>query len=329
MKILIFEYVNGGGYAKTELMPSFAREGWLMLKNVLADLAASDKHELSVLLDQRCLHTDLPKGVTKIIVTPKDDVLAIFTNAIQHCDAVLPIAPETKDTLWALCRTVEKSGKILLASSSNAVAKTADKMETFAVLSAHNIVTIPSHLLDQNPHFYRQGTVIKARDGAGCENCFVCHYEDDFERLLISLHHPKNYVIQPFISGTALSISALFKAGVGQLICVNRQYINILDDQRLKLVACEVNCQVNTVAFQNVVNEVARAFPDLWGYVGIDLIKRDDQLLIVEINPRLTSSYVGIGDALGINVPEQMLRLLDGTANLIPTKNQTIHVQLN
>jgi tyramine---L-glutamate ligase len=331
MKILIFEYINGGGLANTELPPGLAHEGWLMLKTLLADLIASGEHELSVLLDQRCLDMDLSAGVTRIVVTPEDDVLTVFANAVQDCDAVLPIAPETEEILWTLCRTVEKSGKQLLASSSDAVEQTADKLTTFKILSEHGIPTIPSYRLDKYPHFYSigDGAVIKARDGAGCENCFVCLTEEDFERLLISVHHPKHYVIQPFISGIALSVSALFKEGTGQLICINHQYINIHDNQRLKLVACDVNYQLETAPFQAIVDQLATVFPGLWGYIGIDLIKRDDQLLIVEINPRLTSSYVGIRDALGINVAAQMLKLIDGEVDLHPSKNQTIAIELD
>ncbi|MEY3882267.1 MAG: hypothetical protein RIQ94_3063 [Pseudomonadota bacterium] len=112
MKILIFEYINGGGCAKTELPPSLAREGWFMLTAVLNDLMASGEHELSVLLDWRRVNT-VPQGIRMITVKPHDDVLAIFTEALQECDAVLPIAPETEQILWTLCTRVD--GRCVLA----------------------------------------------------------------------------------------------------------------------------------------------------------------------------------------------------------------------
>lgn len=331
MKILIFEYINGGGYVKEDLPPSFAREGGLMLNAVLQDFIACPEHELFVLLDERCANLALPDSVHKIIVTANDDVLTVFNSAIELCDAVLPIAPETKDILWTLCNTVERAGKLLLACSSNAVEITADKMKTFVVLSENRIDTVPSHLLNQFPHFYsEEGTVIKARDGAGCENCFVCQTEADFERLLSSVHHPKNYVIQPYISGMALSISALFHQGKGYLICINRQYIRIHENEHLKLQSCEVNYALdrNKQPFQVIVDQVATAISGLWGYVGIDLIKRDGRLLIVEINPRITSSYAGIREALGINVMQQMLALLTDEPDLTATHNETVAIKL-
>jgi predicted ATP-grasp superfamily ATP-dependent carboligase len=325
MRILIFEYINGGGFAKTDLPDSLAKEGYLMLEAALKDFSASGEHELTVLLDARRLDIDLPIETNIITVTAKDDVLNMFTQAIRDCDAVLPIAPETEQILWTLCSAVEMAGKYLLSSPTSAVEKTADKMATFNILSTHNIPTIPSHLLDQHPHFYDgEGTVIKARDGAGCENCFVCRNVDDFERALISLHHPQQYLIQPYISGIALSLSVIFKQSEARLLCVNQQFIHVHDDQRLKLEGCAVNCDFDKSLFEPLINQVARAFPDLWGYVGIDLIKRNEQLFIVEINPRLTSSYTGISKALGINVGEMLLQLLDNDVQILPTKNHTI-----
>ena len=51
--------------------------------------------------------------------------------------------------------------------------------------------------------------------------------------------------------------------------------------------------------------------PDALGYVGVDVIidKENDKIYVLEINPRLTTSYVGLADALALN-PAKLL--LDG-----------------
>jgi predicted ATP-grasp superfamily ATP-dependent carboligase len=165
------------------------------------------------------------------------------------------------------------------------------------------------------------------RDGVGCEQCFVCHDEDYFNKLLINLTHHEHYIIQPFINGIALSISVLFNKGVGQLLCINEQLI-ITHEQQFKLIGCNVNIDLNTMPFQTLVDKIAIAFPELWGYAGIDLIQQNKQLFVVEINPRLTSSYTGIREALGINVAELILQFLNGEMKLLPTKNQIIHIDL-
>jgi len=48
---------------------------------------------------------------------------------------------------------------------------------------------------------------------------------------------------------------------------------------------------------------------------------------VLEINPRLTTSFVGIYDALGINIAEAVLQLVHGEPILNPAYNRPITVQ--
>jgi predicted ATP-grasp superfamily ATP-dependent carboligase len=50
----------------------------------------------------------------------------------------------------------------------------------------------------------------------------------------------------------------------------------------------------------------------LFGYVGVDLIATDSCPVVLEINPRLTTSYVALKDALGANPAAQVLALAAG-----------------
>ena len=52
--------------------------------------------------------------------------------------------------------------------------------------------------------------------------------------------------------------------------------------------------------------------------------------LILEINPRLTSSYAGINAALGINVAESVLAMLEHKPPVLNrTKNQQVHITID
>ena len=75
-----------------------------------------------------------------------------------------------------------------------------------------------------------------------------------------------------------------------------------------------------------MVDNIAHALPELWGYAGIDLIETQEQLLVLEINPRLTTSFVGIREALGVNVVESVLQLLKGKPAIKTLCNQPITV---
>jgi predicted ATP-grasp superfamily ATP-dependent carboligase len=54
---------------------------------------------------------------------------------------------------------------------------------------------------------------------------------------------------------------------------------------------------------------VATAMPGLWGYAGIDFLQTGTGPVVLEVNPRLTTSYVGLRAALGINVAARVLDL--------------------
>jgi predicted ATP-grasp superfamily ATP-dependent carboligase len=71
----------------------------------------------------------------------------------------------------------------------------------------------------------------------------------------------------------------------------------------------DVNHKADDGRYQKLASRIAVAFPDLFGYVGIDLIENNDACWVLEINPRLTTSFVGIEKALGLNVAELVLAL--------------------
>jgi predicted ATP-grasp superfamily ATP-dependent carboligase len=94
------------------------------------------------------------------------------------------------------------------------------------------------------------------------------------------------------------------------------------------LTGITVNFTSHQSKYQALVQDVAVAMPTLWGYVGIDLIETADLIFVLEINPRLTTSYAGIDQALGINCVRAVLELLSGEPQLQPTHHQPIHINI-
>ena len=54
------------------------------------------------------------------------------------------------------------------------------------------------------------------------------------------------------------------------------------------------------------------SLPGLWGYFGVDLILSGGGPVVVDVNPRLTTSYAGLRPALGINAAGMVLAALRG-----------------
>ena len=327
MKILIFEYICGGGFSSRKIPVTLAKEGLLMLKALTNDLIENKQHQLSILVDKRFIkHFDT--SLKFITVHKKSNLLTTFQKALFHVDAIWIIAPETEQILFTFTQLVQRSNKILLSSPCCAIKKTADKWQTFQHLSTHKITTIETILLKKNATAFPQKTVLKIRDGVSCEDNFILQDQSALTTKIAQLDKLNDYILQPFIKGKNLSLSALFKQGKAQFICANHQDV-ITINQQFKLRSCHVNSEPKHKQFQLLLDELSQALPTLWGYVGIDLIQKSQQLIVVEINPRLTTSYVGIKRALGINIAEEVLRLIQFDLRCPPIlTNQSVHVPI-
>ncbi|MFA6164561.1 MAG: ATP-grasp domain-containing protein [Methylobacter sp.] len=349
LKILVFEYITGGGFNKHELPDSLANEGSLMLNALLDNLRSHVGIEITVMLDWR-LHAiardgvyaeNLPgavaapvnmKSINTVIINAEHDISEEFARLILQSDAVWPVAPEFDGILQALCQSVESLGKILLTSPASAVAIAGNKFKTFELLSQHQIATVPTRMLEGD---YSPGEwMVKPVDGVGCADSYVIGNRQDFEQISMRKGNDcmnagaiAEYVIQPHLQGKKTSLSCLFKQGSGWLVCANLQRFEFIN-QQYHLTEIVVNHHADSGAYQQLVDQIAHAFPELWGYVGIDLIETAEQMLVLEINPRLTTSFVGIHAALGINPAEAVLQLVNGKPVLDPSKNLSITIKV-
>jgi predicted ATP-grasp superfamily ATP-dependent carboligase len=323
MKILVFEYISGGGFNQQLLPDSLAREGQLMLQALLDNFSRLKDVTVVVMLDYRFVDVISTQGIKTVIVTPVHDVKQEFMRLAQETDAVWPVAPEFSGILQSLCQSVTDLHKILLTSPADAVAITANKYTTYQQLIKHGINTVPTRLL-ANTHYETGEWIVKAIDGVGCEDSYVLDNESDYAKLA---SNADGYIIQPHLQGNKTSLSCLFKQGDAWLLSVNWQHFDIIERQ-YQLTKIMVNNQPYSDVYQKLSDEIAKAFPNLWGYVGVDLIETENQILVLEINPRLTTSFTGIYAALGINVAEQVMQLLGGAPDILTKINQSITINL-
>lgn len=306
MRILVFEYISGGGMRAESLPAALAREGDLMLRALLRDLCEMPEVQPVALRDARLgIPADVASAVTWIPLTRHDDVERRFRAAIETADAVWPIAPETGGVLETLCGWVESTGKPLLTSPAAAVRIAASKRATVRRLEAHGIETVPTHPLDpaMTPTF---PLVAKPDDGVGGEGARILETIADWHAF-VRENPLRNTVIQPLVEGEALSLSVLFAQGEARLLACNRQHI-IREGGGFVLRGCGVNAIGGPVGtFRALAERIGAAMPELWGYVGIDLMRNQGNPSVLEINPRLTTSYAGLRRSTGLNPAELIL----------------------
>ncbi|MBE0436237.1 MAG: ATP-grasp domain-containing protein [Methylomicrobium sp.] len=329
MKILVFEYVTGGGFNRGRIPDTLAKEGLLMLKALLQDLSEITDIKLSVMLDIRFADSisEYAGAIEIVTIDEHQSVLETFEKQVVRCDAVWPVAPEINNILFELTRMIERLGKRLLSSSSEAVAITSNKLETFRHLTRHRIDTVPSEPFIADVFHPTARHVIKPVDGMSCERTFRVDDAEDWAIVKPQLGE-EPYLLQPYIDGTPASLSCLFNHGKGWLLCHNVQRIEI-KDCRFKLNACRVNEPGVNENHQALIDRVALALPGLSGYAGIDIIETTEYIAVLEINPRLTTSYAGIRKALGINVASEVLRMPQNQPSVNPIINRSINLLID
>ena len=322
LRVLLFEYITGGGLSKEELPGRLAKEGLLMLQSLTHNLAEAPDLELTVMLDQRMLEEfTKSESATIKIIAPNQDYLDEFNRLLPLCDAVWPIAPESDGLLQKLCEAVEKSGKILFNSNSEAVAVTGNKWLTYQNLTANGIPAVPTDKL-HNFSYTEGDWIVKSVDGVGCSDSFIVSKQTEYESLTEGLDKSK-FIIQPHLYGLKTSLSCLYKHGRGWLLSVNLQQFIVAGEQ-YQLTGLIVNISTCASKYFSLLTDIAATFPGLWGYVGIDLIETEDKLYVLEINPRLTSSFAGIYHATGINPARAVLELLEDDPILRPTRDRPV-----
>jgi predicted ATP-grasp superfamily ATP-dependent carboligase len=100
------------------------------------------------------------------------------------------------------------------------------------------------------------------------------------------------------------------------VLACNRQIIIEGEGGRLHFGGSEVNGLAHLREdLQDLADGIVQAIPGLGAYVGVDLILTDTGPVVVEVNPRLTTSYVGLAQVLGLN-PARLV--LDQSASREP-----------
>jgi len=309
MKIFAYEHITGGGFVGAPLPASLRAEGELMLRSLVADLAAIAGVRVVTTSDCRIDLADLP--AERHLVRDRSEWHATFAGLLAASDALWPVAPETGGTLEALSQAAVAAGRILLNSRPAAVRVAASKLRTARALAAAGIETIPTFTLEDAPRAADGAWVVKPDDGCGCQDTRFCDDLGAATRWIEAEAEPGRFVLQPYVSGEPASLCALARDGMAWVLSVNRQRIVVRDDCFAFL-----GTVINAFADDDgrcggIARDVAQAVPGLWGFFGIDLVLAEQGPVVVEINPRLTTSYVGLGAALDCSPAALVLDLID------------------
>jgi predicted ATP-grasp superfamily ATP-dependent carboligase len=293
--VLVHEYVTGGGLAGEPLHPSWAAEGRAMRRALAADFAAVPGVRVVMTLDARL--PDEPGPWTTVRVGPGQE-RATLARLASEAEYTTLIAPETGGILADRARWIAVVGGRSLGSSPEAIELTGDKLRLAEHLASHGIATPAVRVVvpaDGLPEAFDYPAVLKPIDGAGSVDTFFVASATDVP---VQARTQSRALLQPFVVGDPMSASFLVASDGGVfLIGVGRQHIERRDG-RFVYRGGSVPAVVS--ASLDPVRRAVASVPGLRGFVGADFIGNASQGLVtvLEINPRLTTSYVGLRQLL-------------------------------
>jgi tyramine---L-glutamate ligase len=305
LRIFAFEYVTAGGWREIGAAPSLIAEGAAMLRALVRDLARLPAVEVVVAADPELALAALDADAVTI---DPSDLRGSWRRIAGRCDLLWPIAPETGGLLEEMARLATAAGCEPLCSRSAALAIARSKTATARWLAERGIPVVATHALEAAAPTADRLLVVKPDDGAGAVDTVLVAGEVALARWRHD-DAARGFVVQPFVLGEPLSISLLAQDGEAWLLCCNRQDVAIVDDRFFYRGSVVGGAEDRRAALAPLAQSIAAALPDLWGYVGVDLIDGREGPAVLEINPRLTTSYVGLADSIGINPAELVLAL--------------------
>ncbi len=296
------------------MTPGLASEALGMLWAVLTDFSRWGAVRTISVLDPR-FEEQIPNlnratlPADEVVGVSPGDYETVYLSLLQRCDAVIIIAPETNGILKKLTAHAERVGISVLGSSSAAVAVAGDKGSCARIFRDAELPAPESHAASfaSARRIAEQmclPLVIKPLDGVGCEGvCRIDSFSDMPAALALirRVTRRRQILLQSMMSGIHASVSMLIAGDRCLPLSLNRQLIE--NGAVFRYLGSEVplNHTADEYALE-LACSAARLIPGMKGYAGVDLVLKDRGAWLIEINPRLTTSYIGLRRVAGINL---------------------------
>jgi predicted ATP-grasp superfamily ATP-dependent carboligase len=322
-RVVLYEFTCSGGLlgdAQGDLC-SLTREGRAMLQALAEDLAAIPGVALQVLVDHRASLRPFPKCEQVAVQSPQQET-SLLRKLARGADWTIVIAPETNGILLDRCRAVEECGGRLLGPPTRLIDLLGDKHRTAEYLSARG-VSCPRGIVgdfigNADEALLAGPLVVKPLDGAGAQYTYLVSQQRTLRNLLNELmerHGRKlRWRIESFCKGVAVSTSVI--CGATGCAVLPPCYQNVKCNGVFSY--CGGSYPIEPLLAQramDLASRVVKALPHAVGYIGIDMVLGDDpdgrSDCVIEVNPRLTTSYVGLRCAVRGNLALAMFEIAE------------------
>lgn len=226
----------------------------------------------------------------------------IESNA-PECDAGLIIAPDQE--LSRLVEILEKH-TLNLGPSPKLIRICADKLWSSKLLQAHGI-TVPQ-IFNRDPGLDQY--LLKPRYGSGSEGIWISR----------SFLTKPGYLCCEYIPGQHLSLSLISSKSSRILLSINKQIL----DSNFKYIGGIVPYQLDP-ELESQLRElglrILAALGNYSGYLGVVLVLHQHRAYVVDLNPRMTCSGIGLCKLL---IPSLAQLILDASQADLPDRVELV-----
>lgn len=289
---------------------SLLREGAAMFASLAEDFATMGDTEVVALRDER-LTTIESSGIKFQPVRSAEDHSARFDALARAADWTLVIAPEFNQTLLNRTRRVEELGGRLLSPDSQIVGLGTDKEHTAGHLTKHGMRTPHGRRLcagDQIPAGWRFPAVLKPNDGAGSQGIQCIEKRESFPSISVGTFRLEE--LQP---GAPASVAVLCGPNSRYVLPGCQQ--KLTGDGAFRYLGGTVPLDEPLRSrAEQLALRAAGTLPDCVGYIGFDIVLGSSAEFdtVIELNPRLTTSYVGLRRLARGNLASAMIKVAEG-----------------
>jgi predicted ATP-grasp superfamily ATP-dependent carboligase len=317
MRVFLYEWITGGGLVEESgrLPVSLLAEGSAMVAALAADFAAIPGCRVTAFRDMR-LHEPALSCCDVVEIHSKPEWGEAFDRAASEADWTLAVAPEFDKILLSTVRRAERAGGRLLNASAEFIAVASDKHRTAEQLRKAGVPAPLGRVLaadeEKLPADFDYPAVLKPLEGAGSQHTLLVHGPRDEPP-----PHPWPRRLEQFCEGRAASIAVL--CGQAENFALPACWQRLSSDGRFTyrggaVIENEALAQRATTLALRALN----ALPAARGYVGVDLVlgNAEDGYAdtVIEINPRVTTSYVGLRRAVECNLAQAMIDVVNGVS---------------
>jgi len=302
--VLICEYLTGGAMAGSPWPAPMAAQGFAMAVAALRAFGACGCQTI-VLHDPRVRPDALPAD-HHVPVEP-GRFHRRLRETLGAVDAALLIAPESGGVLAALADEVDRAGVLSLGADAAPVRLAADKLRLMRVLAAADVpvprtVAVPLDAVPAAVRLVGFPAVVKPRTGAGGEGVGVVRRPTDLGPALARLRRAvpgtRGCLVQEWIPGVPASVSLIGNGRKARPITLNRQLVQGPVALTYGGGIVPYRHRQRQAAFARAAAACA-AIPGLRGHVGVDVVLGPRGPVVIEVNPRWTTSCVGLERLLG------------------------------